>query len=171
MRAWGVLFPGVWAHELAHAAACVVSGVSIHEMHLGTTKGHVVHDASNMRGSILISTAPLVVGFILATLLLAYAKTEGGRDPIVCALLFWVGFSIAFHAIPSTRDMMNVFHTIPRRVGETWQHARPVWEKLAKTGVYAVAWPLVGIGVLLVMLVNSTVLFRFAWALGVVFWA
>ncbi len=160
-----ILFPGVWIHELAHALACMVSGVPIHRIEVHSRSGKVVHRASNLRSSVLISVAPLIMGGILSFVLFSYAKEVVDTDILLAALAAWLGFSIAFHSIPSHPDMVNISEAISRRLAELWSSPRGIGTKILKSVWYILIWPFAIIGSLAVWAVDLTLLARVGWAI------
>jgi len=162
-----LLFPGVWVHELAHALACLVSGVPVHRIEVHSRSGKVVHRAANLRSSALISAAPLIVGGIVSLFLFSYAKNIADTDIWLAAFTAWLGFSIAFHSIPSHPDMMNVSEAISRRMSELWSSPRGLGTKIFKSIGYVLVWPFAIIGSLAVWAVDLTLLTRIGWAVFV----
>lgn len=159
-----ILFPGVWVHELAHALACIVSGVPIHKIEVHSRSGKVVHRTSNLRSSVLISFAPLIIGGILSFVLFSYAKEMVEMDILLAALAAWLGFSIAFHSIPSHPDMVNISDTVNRQLHELWSGSRGLLTKIVKSIGYVLIWPLVLIASLAIWAVDLTLWLRVGWA-------
>lgn len=167
MQLLDVLFPGVFVHEVAHALACTISGVPIHQVEVRSRSGKVVHQASNLRNSTLISLAPLILGFILSTLLFAWSKTLIETDLVLGLVGLWIAFSVAFHSIPSSADMANISGAISRRLNELWKSTHSLPHKLVKSGWYVLVWPLAILGMSIAWIVDLTLLARVAWALFV----
>jgi hypothetical protein len=163
-------FPGVWVHELSHAVACVLGNVPIHRVEVRPHSGMVVHEQSSVRNSLLIGFAPLIVGSFFSILLFSISKSAWEQSPILSIALFWLGFSIAFHSIPSHQDVANIPMTISLRLGQLWRGSASWPKKLAKSGVYFGLWPVAGIVSGFAFLVNLTLLTRVVWSLALA-WA
>lgn len=128
--------PGVIAHELSHAFACYITGAKVSDISMFKKEGgEVKHGASSIPvlGSILISTAPFVVGAILIYLLskligfrpinlvnfdfmpnnIAFLIKASFSGLNFAAIKTWIGLylvlSIAMTMIPSLQDMKNMF--------------------------------------------------------------
>ena len=171
MRGLSLLFPGVWVHELAHAAGCMVSGVPIHKMEVHAKSGVVVHCSPSGSGAVLISLAPLLVGTLLAWALFTWSKSDFSSAPILGLFWGWLGFSVAFHSIPSAPDLANIPIAAARRMGELCRGSQGLGVKLVKTPLYGGLW-VMGLGLsVLGIILNATLLVRAAWGLGVWFLA
>ena len=107
-------FPGVVAHEFAHAWACRRMGIRIHKvcyLRLGNPLGYVLHDApAHAAQHILVAVAPFFVSTVLALaaslsacVLARSAAFPEVRDA-VSLMAAWLGFSCALHAFPSSGD-------------------------------------------------------------------
>lgn len=63
-RGWRLFVaPGIFLHELAHAAACVLVGARVHEINFWKSSGgHVIHGSPRVHliGPVLISFAPTI---------------------------------------------------------------------------------------------------------------
>lgn len=130
------LAPGVIIHELSHAFACFFTGAKVRELAVFDKEGgHVKHTKSKIPvlGSVIISTAPLVVGIIIIYLmsrklgLSDFDFLKFGNDPksIISAnmmllknishfsiknwLLFYLTISVAVTMMPSRKDFANAF--------------------------------------------------------------
>jgi hypothetical protein len=148
----------------------MVSGVPVHRIEVHSRSGKVVHRAANLRSSVLISVAPLLIGGILSFFLFSYAKEIVDTNLVWAALATWLGFSIAFHSIPSHPDMVNISEAISRRLGELWASPRGIGTKIVKSVWYVLVWPFAIIGSLAVWAVDLTLFARMGWAL-LVGWA
>ena len=109
-----ITFPGVVAHEFAHAWACRRMGIRIHKvcyLRLGDPLGYVLHDApAHAAQHILVAVAPFFVSTALALTVSLSACTLGRsaafpevRDTVALAAA-WLSFSLALHAFPSSGD-------------------------------------------------------------------
>lgn len=164
-----ILFPGVIVHEIAHALACYVCGVKVHTISVHRSSGMVVHDKTTARASLLIGIFPLLVGGIMAYLILQFAQHNTYNAPLLSLLLLWIGFSIAFHAIPSTQDVHNIVSSTERRFGELWRGPRNILTKILKSGWYLVAWMGSWALLLIAIIANATILARIALGIGLFF--
>lgn len=107
-------FPGVIAHEFAHAWACRRLDIRVHKicyLRLGNPMGYVLHEqpATAVR-HILVATAPFFVSTLMALAVslaaCGFARSQAFpevRDALGLAAL-WLSFSLALHAFPSTGD-------------------------------------------------------------------
>lgn len=107
-------FPGIIAHEFAHAWACRKMGIHIERicyLRFGNPMGYVLHErpASAIQ-HILVATAPFFVSSILA-LSISFAACLFNRSSLppetrdmVTLLAVWLSFSTALHAFPSSGD-------------------------------------------------------------------
>jgi hypothetical protein len=145
----------------------MIGGVPIHHVEVKARSGKVVHQASNLRNSVLISLSPLIVGGILSFLLFDYTKNVWETDFVLGGVLAWLGFSIAFHSIPSHPDMVNIAESISRRFNELWSGSTGIGTKILKTGWYALVFPLAWAGASIVWLADLTLLTRIGWAVFV----
>jgi Putative zincin peptidase len=107
-------FPGVVAHEFAHAWACRRLGIRVHQvcyLRLGNPMGYVQHEAAEYSFQhVMVAVAPFFVSTLFA-LLFSLAGCLVARSPLppetrdVLALAaLWLGFSCALHAFPSSGD-------------------------------------------------------------------
>jgi hypothetical protein len=167
MNALSVFFPGVWVHELAHAAACAIGGVKIHHVRVHTASGVVMHEQTNARNAWVIALSPLVVGTAVSIMCVHAAQNAWDTTPMLSVLLAWLGISIGFHAIPSTTDALNIPHAISRRFGEAITSTNSRGWKLTKILGYVVTWPLAWLSASIIWLSNLTILFRLVWVAGI----
>jgi hypothetical protein len=130
------LAPGVIIHELSHAFACLLTGAKVTQLSVFDKKGgHVNHTRSKipLLGSVIISTAPLIVGIIIIYImsrklgLSDFDFLEFGNEPksILLAnimlvknishfsvknwLLLYLTISVAVTMVPSRKDFANAF--------------------------------------------------------------
>ncbi|HEY4744615.1 MAG TPA: hypothetical protein VIH45_08170 [Desulfuromonadaceae bacterium] len=107
-------FPGVAAHEFAHAWACKRLGIRVHRvcyLRLGNPMGYVQHEAAPYAFQhIMVAVAPFFVSTFFALccslggcLLARSPLFPETRDPLAWASL-WLAFSCALHAFPSSGD-------------------------------------------------------------------
>ncbi len=161
-----LFFPGVLVHEAAHAIACFACGIKVHRISVHRSSGMVVHDKTNARASLLIGIFPLLMGGAIAFILLHEAQRIGSAHFPWSIFLLWVGFSIAFHAIPSTQDIQNIVASTERRFGELWKGKRSFSVKITKTLAYGIAWIGSWILLLLAIAANASILVRIALGVG-----
>ena len=107
-------FPGIVAHEFAHAWACRRLGVRVHKvcyLRFGNPMGYVLHEQPQYAFQhIIVAVAPF---FVSTTLGLTVSLTACllGRSQVcpetgVAAIIgmVWISFSFALHAFPSSGD-------------------------------------------------------------------
>ncbi|HEX9082466.1 MAG TPA: metalloprotease family protein [Holophagaceae bacterium] len=107
-------FPGIVAHEFAHAWACRRLGVRVHRvcyLRFGNPMGYVLHEApANALQHIAIAVAPFFVSTTLALAaslagcLLARSPFFPGAHDAAAVAAAWLGFALALHAFPSAGD-------------------------------------------------------------------
>jgi len=115
-------FPGVVAHEFAHAWACRRMGIRIHKvcyLRLGNPLGYVLHDAPAYAAQhILVAVAPFFVstalGLVasLSACVLARSTSFPEIRDAVSLMAAWVSFSCALHAFPSTGDADSLWQDV-----------------------------------------------------------
>ncbi|ELZ01900.1 hypothetical protein C482_05912 [Natrialba chahannaoensis JCM 10990] len=161
--------PGVVVHEFAHAIACRLIGVRIHEVvyfRFGEPAGYVRHEQpERYHNAFVIGVAPFLVNTVVAFgALLAFADlvtTTGivtpsngvfpavdpgaaSRELLVGAVaLAWLGLAIGVHAFPSTGD-----------ANALWAQTRTRWRRS----------PLVLLGIPFVLVVYVVSLLSWLWA-------
>lgn len=107
-------FPGIMAHEFAHAWACRRLGIQVHKvcyLRFGNPMGYVLHEpATSVRQHILVAVAPFFVSTVLA-LTASLAACGIARAPlfpevrvVVAPVSLWLSFAFALHAFPSSGD-------------------------------------------------------------------
>lgn len=117
-----VTFPGVIAHEFAHAWACRRLGIRVHKvcyLRFGNPMGYVIHEPAEFAlQHIMVALAPFFVSSILALsgslLACVVAKTQAFpelRDAAVISAL-WLSFSCALHAFPSGGDADSLWKEV-----------------------------------------------------------
>lgn len=110
---------GVVLHELAHQFVAELFGLEVREVDYTS---HVVHELPrSVIQAVLVAVAPLVVNSAFAVGVFYVHLGRVPFDPAVLALTWldvavvFVAFSLLFRAMPSTRDVRNVFTTARRR--------------------------------------------------------
>jgi len=109
-----VTFPGIVAHEYAHAWACRRLGIRVVKvcyLRLGNPLGYVLHEQPAYAVQhIMVAVAPFFVSTLAAlavSLLTSFFVTSPWaaeyRD-IVALAGAWLSFSLALHAFPSSGD-------------------------------------------------------------------
>lgn len=117
-----ITFPGVVAHEYAHAWACKRLGIRIHKvcyLRLGNPLGYVLHDAPAYAVQhILVAVAPFFVSTVLA-LAASLSACALARSPLfpetrdsVTLVAAWLSFSFALHAFPSSGDADSLWDDV-----------------------------------------------------------
>ena len=127
-----ITFPGIIVHEIAHRFFCDIFNVPVYEIHyfrpLSKTAGHVRHRATDsLFSSFFIGMAPLFINSLLCMILtfpIAITKFFGTSflpsiipiNNILSLILYWVGFSIGFNAIPSKQDISGLVALTDSRI-------------------------------------------------------
>jgi Putative zincin peptidase len=124
-------FPGVIVHGLAHQLLCRWNNVAVLRtcyFRLENCGGYVIHEIPTQGyQSLLIGIGPFLINTIVGALIafpaaLPFVKFSDG-DPLDSSL-FWLGVSIAMHAIP-TRGVAKVAKGIQQAVvrdkGSIWR--------------------------------------------------
>lgn len=115
-------FPGIIAHEFAHAWACRRMGICVHKvcyLRLGNPMGYVLHEpAEHSLQHIVVAVAPFFVSTFLAlsgSLAACWiAKSQifpELRDGATLTAL-WLSFSWALHAFPSGGDADSLWKDV-----------------------------------------------------------
>jgi hypothetical protein len=133
-----VTFPGVIMHELAHELACKIARVRVYNVRyfrFGNPAGYVEHEQpSHYRQTFFIVIAPFIFNSLVALSVFSSAlmlpeeairfsiSSYPAEIPAVWMkyLFYWLGFSVAMHAFPSSGDADNL-----------WSHAKRVWRRSA----------------------------------------
>lgn len=113
---------GVVLHELAHQFVAELFGLEVRSVDYTS---HVVHELPrSVVQAVLVAVAPLVVNTVFAVAAFYVHLGRVPFDPAALALTWidvvvvFVAFSLLFRAMPSTRDVRNVFTTVRQRF--TW---------------------------------------------------
>jgi hypothetical protein len=113
--------PGVVLHELAHQFVAEVFDLEVREVDYTS---HVVHEAPRtLTQAVLVATAPLAVNTAFAVAAVFLALGGVPADPASLALTWphavavFLAFALLFRAMPSTRDVRNVFTAARRLFG------------------------------------------------------
>jgi hypothetical protein len=109
-----ITFPGIVAHEFAHAWACRRLGIRVHKvcyLRLGNPMGYVLHEQPQYAFQhIMVAVAPFFVStalglaISLAACLLGRSTAYPEIRAAVTLGMIWIGFSCALHAFPSSGD-------------------------------------------------------------------
>src|SRR5450631_3496894 len=107
-------FPGIIAHEFAHACACRRMGIRVEKvcyLRFGNPLGYVLHERpSSALQHIMVAVAPFFVSTLLAlavsfiTCLMTVAQIPPESRDAAVLLTAWCSFSLALHAFPSSGD-------------------------------------------------------------------
>lgn len=107
-------FPGIIAHEFAHAWACRRLGIRVEKvcyLRFGNPPGYVLHERpSSALLHIMVAVAPFFVSSLLAlaaslaACLLTASQLPPETRAAVALLAVWCSFSLALHAFPSPGD-------------------------------------------------------------------
>lgn len=117
-----ITFPGVIAHEFAHAWACRRLDIRVHKvcyLRLGNPMGYVLHDPPEYAFQhIIVAVAPFFVSTLIALALslaaCGFARAQAFpevRDSVALAAL-WVSFACALHAFPSGGDADSLWDDV-----------------------------------------------------------
>lgn len=117
-----ITFPGVVAHEFAHAWACKRLGLQVHQvcyLRLGNPMGYVRHEASAYAfQNAMVAVAPFFVSTLFALLfslggcLLARSPLSPETRDLLALAALWLGFSCALHAFPSSGDGESLWQDV-----------------------------------------------------------
>ena len=109
-----ITFPGVIAHEFAHAWACRRLGIHVHKvcyLRLGNPMGYVLHEHPVYAiQHIMVAVAPFFISTTLAMAvsLSACGVVQSQAYPEIREMSAfvgaWISFSLALHAFPSSGD-------------------------------------------------------------------
>lgn len=115
-------FPGVVAHEFAHAWACKRLGLQVHQvcyLRLGNPMGFVRHEASPYAlHNTMVAVAPFFVSTLFALLfslggcLLTRSPLFPETRDVLAVGALWLGFSCALHAFPSSGDADSLWQDV-----------------------------------------------------------
>jgi hypothetical protein len=115
-------FPGVMAHEFAHAWACKRLRLHVHKVcyfRFGNPLGYVLHEQPvYVSQHIMVAVAPFFVSTTLA-LLISFLVSCLARAPVypearetIAIAGLWVSFSFALHAFPSCGDADSLWSDV-----------------------------------------------------------
>lgn len=117
-------FPGIVAHEYAHAWACRRLGIRVHQvcyLRLGNPMGYVLHEAPAYAFQhTMVAVAPFFVStlfalcFSLGGCLLARSPFFPEMRELLALGTLWLGFSCALHAFPSSGDGDSLWQDVRR---------------------------------------------------------
>lgn len=187
---YSLTLPGVVVHELAHQFLAELFGLEVREVDYTS---HVIHEApGSFTVAVLVSAAPLVVNtalavgavwwvvgavpFAFASLDLAWtaptALVDGGLPYLQAAverrwldvLAAYLVFSLLFRAMPSTRDVENVFGAARRLFG--WRRPQVLVGFVLLLPVLAPLW----LGLKLARATGTRIVVDLAFAAGVLAW-
>ena len=109
-----ITFPGVIAHEFAHAWACRKLGIRVHKvcyLRIGNPMGYVLHEQPVYAFQhIMIAVAPFFVSTTLALVIsllacvFAHSQAFPEMQELAALTAVWFSFSFALHAFPSSGD-------------------------------------------------------------------
>lgn len=117
-----ITFPGVIAHEFAHAWACRWLGIRVHKvcyLRLGNPMGYVMHEAPEYAFQhTMVAIAPFFVStllalfFSLAGCLLTRSQLFSETRDLLVMVNIWMAFSFALHAFPSSGDADSLWDEV-----------------------------------------------------------
>ncbi len=151
-----ILFPGMIAHETAHALACLVAGVKVIEFKpWGLKEAHVKHEEPGPVGMVLVSLSPFFFNVFLAGLTIYFGHLSLKVGSFLLALfMYWLAFSFSYYAVPSTADVHNAYSSVTR----SWWSWASGHEGMVKA---VLAW-IVTAPVFLPVLITLFILYLFA---------
>jgi len=110
-----ITFPGVVAHEYAHALACKAVGIQVHKIeyfNIDPTgpRGYVIHaEPTKLLQGFVISFFPLIfsLGVCFGLGVALGFALHGGWGKPFSNLVAWLGISTGMHSAPSQKDAEN----------------------------------------------------------------
>lgn len=124
---FGVMtIPGVPVHEYAHAVACRLAGVRVHEvcyLRIGNPRGYVVHEQPETAWQhIIITVAPFfvcsVVAFMIgisAGFVLETGLVQKNQQEIAGPIILWLAWAVGACAFPSGGDANSLWQATKSR--------------------------------------------------------
>jgi Putative zincin peptidase len=105
--------PGVVMHEWSHKTMCKVFGIPVVKTAYATLDreemGYVVHaEPKTYISALMVSMGPLIINSPVAFFMVR-TSTRISHSSFVFYILIWIAFSIGVHAIPSDKDIQNIF--------------------------------------------------------------
>lgn len=120
-------FPGVIVHELAHQLFCRLFRVAVFKVvyfQLGNPAGYVIHEPPRLPlHNLMVAVGPFLINTFVGVMIAFPAALKIDQDASFSDLfLFYLGFSIAMHAFPSTGDAASIWKS-------TFAEDTPAWLK------------------------------------------
>lgn len=137
---WNVTFPGVVIHELTHYFLILITGGKIVGASLfGAKQASVTFKPNSLFPLILISTAPMLIGTIIAIAFFdQFFNALGNPDVLMATFWLWLGFSTAMHANPSVPDLKIA----EKSIDALWKTSKPLDAIIALILYVPIAYPL-----------------------------
>ena len=122
-----ITFPGVIVHEIAHRFFCDITKTPVYAIcyfKLDNPTGFVIHaPVKEIKKSLLISMGPLIINTIICIIISFTAAfpihiLKSEKNIYLFYFLWWVGFSIGAHAIPSDSDIKSFVAVLMKKKGK-----------------------------------------------------
>lgn len=108
---YGILFPGVIIHEIAHLVACLITFTPVKKVKFfSQTGGFVIHQKSRIPylGDFIISVAPLILGLFLSSVLINLIYPQNNLSFHLASIIYlYLLISIIMTMIPSLDDVKS----------------------------------------------------------------
>lgn len=106
-------FPGIIVHEWAHKTMCDFFNIRVYKVSYlslrGNINGYVMHDEpEKYYQTFWISIGPLFLNSLLTIVFTFIALNFYLDNLLIYSIIFWIAFSIGFHAFPSNVDANNL---------------------------------------------------------------
>ncbi len=106
-------FPGIIMHEWSHKTMCKIFGIPVIKTAYATfdkeRMGYVVHaEPKTYISTLMISIGPLLINSAVSFFMIQTLK-HVTPSSLMFYILLWIAFSIGVHAIPSDKDIENIF--------------------------------------------------------------
>ncbi|GEM_PF-3882424 len=106
-----LFFPGMIAHEIAHAIACILTGTRIIAVKpWGLKEAYVRHEESGPFKMLVITLAPFLFNLAFAALFIYIGNIYFRNNSVsVAFLMYWISASLCYHSLPSHADVKNAY--------------------------------------------------------------
>jgi hypothetical protein len=100
-------------HEWSHKIMCKIFGIPVIKTAYATfdkeRMGYVVHgEPRTYISALMVSLGPLILNSLVSFFMIK-TSLHTPRTSLMFYILLWLAFSIALHAIPSDKDIQNIF--------------------------------------------------------------
>lgn len=105
--------PGIIMHEWSHKRMCSLFGVAVSKTAYITFNkeemGYVVHaEPKTYISTLMISMGPLIINSIIVFFMVG-TLTRVSQNSFMFYVVLWLAFSLGVHAVPSNKDIQNIF--------------------------------------------------------------